>query len=302
MDHAAGQEDAAREHARRAWESLVAECPFPPGDPYSPYPSDADIQRASRVWRQPPAELPGIDLNTQGQLELLEAFKEIHGGELPFSREPHPDWRFRLGDSSFPVADALVLSLMIRHLRPARIIEVGIGSSSALMLDTNERYLDDRIEFTFIDPSPERMLALLRPDEAEDVPLIHAPVQDVPLSTFEELGPNDILFVDSTHVSKAGSDVNHLVFEVFPRLAKGVHVHVHDIGNAFEYPIEWIVEHRWVWTEAYVLRAFLQHNSDFRITFHIAHLWHFQREALAQVSPELLTSGGSIWFSRVAGA
>jgi methyltransferase family protein len=296
----AGQEGALTESARHAWESLIAESPFPPGHAYSPYPSEADVKRASRAWLDPTEEIAGIDVNTQGQLELLEAFKEIPLEELPFPRRRDPDWRFHLDGSPFPAADALLLSLMIRHLRPARIVEVGVGYSSALMLDTNERFFDNAIEQTFIDPYPEQMLALLRPGEADQVSLIGAPVQDVPLSTFEQLEPNDILFVDSSHVSKAGSDVNHLVFEVFPRLAKGVHIHVHDIGNAFEYPIEWIVEQRRVWSEAYVLRAFLQHNSDFRITLYITHLWHFHREALAAVSPELVTPAGSIWFNRVA--
>jgi hypothetical protein len=32
---------------------------------------------------------------------------------------------------------------------------------------------------------------------------------------------NDILFIDSTHVSKVGSDVNYLVFEVLPELQSG---------------------------------------------------------------------------------
>ena len=39
-------------------------------------------------------------------------------------------------------------------------------------------------------------------------------MQDVPLHVLESLESGDILFIDSTHVCKTGSDVNRLIFEV----------------------------------------------------------------------------------------
>ena len=38
------------------------------------------------------------------------------------------------------------------------------------------------------------------------VNIVRARLQDVPLATFDALAANDILFIDSTHVSKTGSD------------------------------------------------------------------------------------------------
>ena len=78
------------------------------------------------------------------------------------------------------------------------------------------------------------------------------------------LEANDILFIDSSHVLKVGSDVHHLFAEVLPALKPGVYTHFHDIFFPFEYPYAWIQEGRY-WTEAYALRAFLQFNTTFEI-------------------------------------
>ncbi|MCZ8539210.1 hypothetical protein [Psychrobacillus psychrodurans] len=74
----------------------------------------------------------------------------------------------------------------------------------------------------------------------------------------------DILFIDSYHVSKIGSDVNYIIFEILPKLKPGVRIHFHDIFYPFEYPEKWIFEGRF-WNRAYLLRAFLQYNQDFII-------------------------------------
>jgi hypothetical protein len=63
-------------------------------------------------------------------------------------------------------------------------------------------------------------------------------VQEVPLELFDSLGAGDVLFVDSSHISKMGSDVNHIFFEILPRLRAGVWVHFHDIFWPFDWRIE----------------------------------------------------------------
>src|SRR5262249_23749926 len=123
-------------------------------------------------------------------------------------------------------------------------------------------------------------------------------LQDVPLSLFEELGPNDVLFIDSTHVSKIGSDVNHLFFQVLPALRSGVWIHFHDIYYPFEYPREWIYERR-AWQEAYLLRAFLQYNSAFSIQFFTTFLETFYTHLFQNDMPLcLVQTGGSIWLRK----
>ena len=69
----------------------------------------------------------------------------------------------------------------------------------------------------------------MRPGDEERVTIIGAGIQDVALDVFAKLEAGDILFVDSTHVSKIASDVNYIFFEILPVLQKGVYIHIHDI-------------------------------------------------------------------------
>ena len=134
---------------------------------------------------------------------------------------------------------------MLGWLQPERIIEAGSGYSTMIALD--EGY-----PVTCIEPHPDRLLSLVRP--GDPVTLLRQLVQDVPLSLYGELAAGDILFIDSSHVVKAGSDVCWLLLRVLPRLAPGAVVHLHDIFWPFEYPAAWLREHR-DWTEDYLLNA-----------------------------------------------
>ena len=77
------------------------------------------------------------------------------------------------------------------------------------MLDARDHGGIGTPEFMFIDPDiMARLRPLLQAGDEERVTLIERIVQDVPLGTFAELSENDVLFVDSSHVSKIGSDVS----------------------------------------------------------------------------------------------
>ena len=109
---------------------------------------------------------------------------------------------------------------------------------------------------------------------------------------------NDILFIDSTHVSKLGSDVNRIFFEILPTLQPGVLIHFHDIFWPFEYPSDW-VKKGFAWNEAYILRAFLEFNDSFEIIFFASFL-HTHHHAWFQENMPLWlkNSGGNIWLRR----
>src|SRR5207249_11413195 len=78
--------------------------------------------------------------------------------------------------------------------------------------------------------------------------IIERLLQDVDIALFTRLQADDILFIDSSHVAKAGSDLLNLFFEVLPRLNPGTLVHFHDVFNRFEYPAAWLREGR-AWNE-----------------------------------------------------
>ena len=266
-----------------------------PGHFYSPLPGAreiADLERNLAGARHP---LPGIELDAAAMLERLRQLAPLHGD---FAFVGGPGARYRPDNSFFAPVDAFVYYGLLRQLRPAEVIEVGSGHTSALALDVNERFLASRTRFCFVEPYPNRLRKLLG---GERIELIERRVQDVDPALFERLGAGDILFVDSSHVSKLASDVNQLVLEVFPRLRPGVWVHVHDVGYPFEYPLEWAREHRG-WNEAYLLRAFLCQNRSFSVRLWIPYLSAHSPDELARALPEPLRAGlgaSSLWLERV---
>jgi len=270
----------------------------PPGHFYSPIP-DLDQVRARRatIFDRARRELPGIELNEELQRENVAIVRSYYD-ELPFGDAPTAELRYGYLNDQYSYADAVCLFGVLRHLAPRRIIEVGSGHSSALMLDVDERFLGGTTELTFVEPFPERLHGLLFERDHERISLIRSGVQEVPLEVFDELEAGDVLFIDSTHVCKTGSDVNHLFFEVLPRLRVGVWVHIHDVHFPFEYPEEW-VEQGYAWNEAYLLRAFLMHNQAFRIELFLTQM-ELQNEAWfhAEMPLCMRNPGGSIWLSR----
>lgn len=271
----------------------------PPGHFYSPMPSPEEVARdAERIYPAPPRTLPGIDLREDAQMALLERFLPLYG-EMPFSSQPKPGLRYGFENGAYSYADAILLHCMIRHLAPKRIIEIGSGHSSCVSLDTNERYFGGRIEAVFIEPYPDLLRSLLKPGDAERIRIIPSRLQDVPAGLFATLQANDILFIDSTHVGKIGSDVNFIFAEILPALQPGVRVHVHDIFYPFEYPRYWVDEGR-AWNEAYMLRCFLQYNARFRIELWSHFVALFHEDWLAQHMPLCLRNpGASIWLQRL---
>jgi predicted O-methyltransferase YrrM len=268
-----------------------------PGHFYSPIPSIDEVRtREAELFGPPPPSLPGINIREHEQLALIKELARFYG-ELPFPRTQSTASRYWFENWAYSYADAIFLYSMLRHLRPRRVIEVGSGFSSAAMLDTADRWLPET-SFTFIDPDTSTLDALLRPGDRERVTIVRARLQDVPLTTFGAPAANDVLFIDSTHVSKTGSDVNRILFDILPRLAPGVHVHFHDVFYPFEYPKEWVYEGR-AWNEDYILRAFLEFNSAFDIVLFGTWLARFHRELLAELMPLTLENpGGSLWLTR----
>jgi hypothetical protein len=271
---------------------------FPDGHFYSPYPDLKDLERRSaEVFDRSKRPIPGIDIREESQLETMRELAS-HYPALPHL-EPEGPWRFRFENEAFGYTDAIVLACQLMRLRPSRLIEIGSGFSSAMTLDVNSERLDSSIELTFIEPYPKLLESLLSPGDRPEI--IGKPLQEVELEIFDRLEEGDVLFVDSTHVSKPGSDVNRIFFEILPRLRPGVIVHVHDVFYPFEYPLKWIREHR-AWNEDYLLRAFLQDNPKYEIDFfnHFMNLFH--QPAMTELMP--LTSrdqGGSIWLRKLAG-
>jgi len=269
----------------------------PAGHFYSPIPSFDEIKNEEqRIFENAANTVSGINFNEKDQLKLVKSFVDYYEN-MPFQAEKKEGLRYYFENPAFSYSDAIFLHCMIREVKPKRIIEVGSGFSSCMMLDTNELFFDESIATTFIEPYPELLMSLIKDKDESRINIIPSRLQDVDLNQFDELQANDILFIDSTHVSKIDSDVNRIMFEILPRLSSGVYIHFHDIFFPFEYPKEWVFEGR-AWNEAYLLKAFLQYNESFRIVLMNTYLNCFHQTFIKDNLPLCLKHTGSIWIRK----
>lgn len=274
----------------------------PAGHFYSPVVDPDDPHVRQVLDNHSTCELPensGVVLDE----EILHWFEHISSfyKELPFAAEKSSSLRYFYQNGAYEYGDAATYFGMIRYLQPKRIIEIGSGYSSCLAMDTNDRFFNRRIDLTFIEPYPETLLSLLREDDPYRNRLIRSKVQDVPTSVFQTLQPNDILFIDSSHVAKMASDVNDYIFRILPALNPGVVIHIHDIPYPFEYASDWIDKENRSWNEAYLLRAFLQFNTSFKVIYFNHYMYRRYPDLLRQKMPMcLINCGASIWLKRIA--
>lgn len=186
-----------------------------------------------------------------------------HIQHFPFERSP--EFRYYGQNNQFEYFDASILSGLIADLNPERIIEIGAGFSSACIFDTIDRMKKPKLKsFTTIDPDLSRINKLSPPPMAE---LIGQEVQSVPLDFFRKLDAGDVLFIDSSHVLKTGSDVHFEYLHILPALKSGVIVHIHDIFYPFEYPKGWSTMENRSWNEVYMVDMMLTHGNSFEIMF-----------------------------------
>lgn len=272
----------------------------PPGHFHSPIPSMDEIRlNEDKIFGSFPTEIPAIDLNAEEQKALLDKLS-VYYDEQPFTPHKKEGLRYYFENPSYSYSDAIFLYCIIRYVRPKRIIEIGSGYSSCVILDTNELFFNNAISCTFIDPFPRLLLSLIRDDDKDKIKIIQKKLQDIPIEEFSALSNGDILFIDSTHISKVNSDVNYALFEILPSLKSGTYIHFHDIFYPFEYPKEWIYA-GWAFNEAYLLRAFLQYNRSFKIQLFNTFLEQaYCREKIRREIPLCLKNeGGSIWLKKV---
>ncbi|MDR2125793.1 MAG: class I SAM-dependent methyltransferase [Prevotellaceae bacterium] len=263
---------------------------------YSPFPAVEDINKFD--FDSLPTEISGIDLQTQEQFDLLDEFDSFYK-ELPFENEKTNGLRYYFLNGAYSYSDAIFLHCMLRYLKPKKIIEVGSGFSSCVTLDTNELYFNNQMKCTFVEPYPALLKSLIKEQDNSNIKIYESRLQNVSLDVFMALHDGDVLFIDSTHVSKFNSDVNYIIHRILPILSKGVYIHFHDIFYPFEYPKEWLIEGR-AWNEQYILRAFLEYNTSFKIILFNTYLESMFPEKLKERFPLIYkNTGGSIWIKKV---
>ena len=259
---------------------------------YSAQPSVARL--APALWDGPRYLTPAFAFDME---KMLALFDEI----VPFARELAGVPRraasgFYWDNGFFPNFDAIIYYGLCRRFQPATVLEIGSGFSTHIALRAGERNGMARVRCIEPYPSPTLEAIAGRLEQ-----FIVRPVQEVPMDVYASLRAGDILFVDTSHVSKIGSDLHHIIFHVLPALPAGVIVHFHDIFLPWEYPREWVVERNWFWNEQYLILAFMMYNTAFRVLFINNHFLSTQAQIAESALTGLATgplSGASLWLRK----
>jgi hypothetical protein len=273
---------------------------FPAGHYYSPVVDPSTVGAYfARERKQNCEDLAAININQAGMRALWQSFAKF--GEPNFNETRGEGRRYFVDNGNYGFSDACVLRALIGWSKPRRIVEIGSGNSTACMLDSLDEFGLTQTRITGVEPYPHRLNAIMRPSDSERLRIIKKPVQELPLSVFSELKENDILFVDSTHVLKTGSDVHFELFRILPIISDGVLVHFHDCPFPFEYPPKWVLHENRSWNEVYALRAFLMYNNAFEIIFWTTLMVDKHSDVFRSTIRRMLDNpvGSGIWLRKV---
>jgi hypothetical protein len=245
------------------------------------------------------SELSGIDFDVAAGLRFVR--EELGAAMAEFDAPQHSRGdpaEFYFQNTFYEGLDAETLYAMVRRYRPRRVLELGSGMSTLVIARAREcNGLRPGDRHDVFDPfsRPELRDALRSACELHPVS-----ATEVPAAAFAQLAAGDLLFVDTTHTVKIGSDVNRVILDVLPRLAPGVLVHFHDIYLPYEYPIEFYTELGFSWAEQYLLQAFLALNPEFEILFGNAALAREHPAEIAAALPSAAesTRPSAFWIRR----
>lgn len=243
--------------------------------------------------------LPGIDLNIEEQLKILNQFdynEELI--EFPFDKTENVN--FYYNNKAYASGDAECLYNTIRYFKPNRIIEIGSGNSTLMARNTivkNE--MEDsnyKCHHVCIEPYEQSWLGKI------NVELVREKVENIDMSFFLNLERNDILFIDSSHIIRPQGDVLYEYLELLPSLKSGVLIHIHDIFTPKDYLDAWIYKDHCLWNEQYLLEAFLTYNSNFKIIGALNYLTHNFYDKIVEKCPilgsQIGREPGAFWLMK----
>ena len=239
-----------------------------------------------------------IDFDLEKQvksLQLLAHREELGHFKLDGSPE---DGTYYINNLSFSRGDADLYYLLIRNIRPKKIIEIGSGFTTLLSIAAaaKNKLAGQDTNITCIEPFEMAWL-----DKIPGITLVRESVEKIDLAFFNQLDENDILFIDSSHVIRPENDVLFEYLQILPSLKKGVIIHIHDIFTPRHYRAEWLRDELRFWNEQYLLEAFLYYNDSFEIMYSLNHLkndaYGYTKEVLMHINESC--EPGSFWLLKI---
>jgi hypothetical protein len=237
--------------------------------------------RATDHWRRPFSMRDVQGWNVDEQLAFVATAMNDETKAALAARDVFDEACKTNGATGYSPVDGEFLYAFIRQHRPARVVQVGCGISTAICLAA-ARDVGHQIHITCVDPYPTQFLL----DAAADgsIELIQKPVEMLDLDFFSQLSPGDLFFVDSTHTLGPAGEVTRIICEMLPRLPKGVFVHFHDIYLPFDFDPR-IRDRIFFWHETALLLAFLTCNDRVRVRASLSCLHHERQTAMCRMFP-----------------
>lgn len=247
---------------------------------YSSVPDIRALQK-SEFWRPPTSMIGVAGADIESQMSFLQACCPPPLQQHVRQAEIHAQASAENGAVGFGHTEAEVLYCVIARKRPRKIVQIGCGFSTSVILRA-ARETGYTPHIICIDPFPNAYLSKLAKQNL--IELISIPAQEVDLEVMTTLDAGDFLFVDSTHTVQPGSEVNRIVLEVLPRLRSGTLVHFHDIFFPYDYQSS-LMTTLFFATESSLLHAFLIDNRKYAIAVSLSMLHHACPERLQQLFP-----------------
>ena len=259
---------------------------------YSNTPSFEDIKNSFEYTE---AEPPYLSEQLFDQAVLSRTLQELTEYSQEFKPVVEGDetnctnffWR----NGQFSYSDAMAYYCFIRKLKPKTVLEIGSGFSTLIAVEAVKRNNNGKI--ICVEPFPRPFL-----ERSSDVALVQRRAQEITRDYLNDtLQDGDILFIDSTHTVKTGSDCLHIYLRLLPFIERNIHVHVHDVFLPFGMPMDWLLNKQIFWTEQYLLLALITDNPKAKVTFGSTYNNKYNHEALTKMmNDRFQPGGGSLWF------
>jgi predicted O-methyltransferase YrrM len=238
--------------------------------------------RSTNYWRKPMTMYGILGSDTKPQIEAARACTTPYLDVLR-SRNIHQESSRLNGEAGFGPNECDLLYSFIRSRKPNKVIQVGCGVSTATIQLAVADEPGYRPEVVCVEPYPSEFLKRSRTEGK--ITLLAEMAQTVPFESLTDLEPGDLLFVDSTHTLKPGSEVPILIGEILPRLKPGVFAHFHDIAFPYNYN-PWILDNRLFFhRETTLLYGYLVNNPTITIDMCMSMMQFNELDAMKQILP-----------------
>lgn len=260
---------------------------------YSTTPSVDDIESSYEYAGGPvPSYLAALRPDDQVLVRWMDELQ-------PFSAEFDPPQQlqrdkphqFYWENDQYSHSDAMAYWCMLRRLRPHTVLEIGSGFSSLIASAALQR---NRVgQLICVEPYPREFLRSLPGVELRSQ-AAQALTADYLNSVLRD---GDVVFIDSTHTVKTGSDCLHIYLRLLPFIKHRIYLHVHDIFLPFGMPKDWLLHQQIYWTEQYLLLALTMARPQFKLAFASTYSSQFLTERLTRLmGGKAGARGGSMWF------